>query len=93
MPFRYVGCQGTHLDALHRHAEQYDALQTFLNQWRHEFFEPVNAPSALPGEGCNDLTRIGVVSNEDRVHEHGFGELTPVLPGAGQGVVITALQN
>ena len=74
---------GADLFAVQRDAEEDDALQALGNERREELLEPVEAPARLPRQGLDDDVRLGVVGDEDRVHEHRLGELPPALPLAG----------
>jgi hypothetical protein len=53
-----------------RDTEQDNASQTLLNQRPKETFEPVNSPSLLTGKRLDLDFGIGIVGDEDRVHEH-----------------------
>ena len=83
----------THLLALHWHTEEDDALKALLDERTDELLELVHTPSALAGEGRDLDARVGVVCDEDGVHEHTLGQGTLCLPAAGQRVLVASLEN
>ena len=78
---------------MNRDAEKNDATKALLDERTDELPELVHAPSALTGEGRDLDARVGVVCDEDGVHEHALGQGTLCLPAAGQRVLVTALKN
>ena len=83
----------THLLRLHGHTEENDTLQSLLYEGPDEALELVDTPPTLTWQRRHLLSGIGVVGDEDGVHEHGFGELARALPCAGDRVLVATLQN
>ena len=53
----------------------------------------VYAPSPLTWQSRDDDASVWVVGDKDRVHEHGFCELTVALPCSGEGMLIASLKD
>ena len=64
-----------HLDTRERNTKQNDARQSFGDERGKETLELVDAPSRLPGQSRDELRGVGVVRDEDGIHEHRLGEL------------------
>ena len=77
---RFEPLQTTHLHAVEWHTEEDDALKALLHQRSEELLELVHAPAALAGQGRDLDARVGVVRDEDGVHEHRLGEVPTGLP-------------
>ena len=70
----------TDLVAVQRDTEEDDAPEALLHEGLEELLELVHAPPALAGEGGDLDARVGVVGDEDGVHEHGLCEGALSLP-------------
>jgi len=84
---------GAHLFAVQRHTKEDDAFQSFLYQWAKERLELVDTPPTLTRQGRDHDASFWVICDEDWVHEHGLCELPAALPGARQGVLVSALED
>lgn len=85
--------KAAHLVALERYTKEDHAGQSFLDERTDEAFELVDAPSFLARQALNSDARVGVVSDEDGIHQHRLCELASALPLARQRVRVTSLQN
>ena len=65
---------------MNRDAEKNDATKALLDERRKELFQPVDAPSALTRKTGDLDARVGLIGDEDGVHEHVFSEGTLRLP-------------
>ena len=74
-------------------AEKNDAAEALLDERSKELFESVNAPPALTRKTSDLDSRVWLIGDEDRVHEHIFGESMLRLPGARERVLVAALEN
>jgi hypothetical protein len=74
------GLKGIYFDTIERNSKQDNTLQTFLYQRPNEFFEFINAPSALSRQRRYFNTGIRIVGDEYGIHEHGLGKLAFCLP-------------
>ena len=84
----------TYLGRLERHTEQNNRRETLLDQGSEEAFKLVDTPAALAGHGCKRHMSICIISDEDGIHEHGFGDVSAlVLPCPGNGVLIPGMQD
>lgn len=83
----------THLVALEGDAEEDDALEALCDERAEEALEAVHAPARLPGQRGDLDVRVGVVCDEDGVHEHALGERPLRLPGARERVVVPARKD
>ena len=71
---------GAHLGAKEGNTEEDDASETLLNKGAEELLEPVDTPPALTGETGDLHAGIGLIGDEDGIHEHVFGEGALSLP-------------
>jgi len=76
-----------------RHTEQDDAFQTLLYQWANEALKFVHTPPTLAGQSRNFSASIGIVGDENGIHEHGFCELALGLPFSRGRVGVAALED
>ena len=78
---------------MNRDAKKNDATKALLDERRKELFQPVDTPSALTRKTGDLDARVGIVGDEDGVHEHPLREAAPCLPGAGERVLVASLED
>lgn len=84
----------THLVHLKGDTKEDNALEALLDEGTNERLELVDAPALLAGKRRDDSLSIGVVCDEDGVHEHVLGEGTAlVLVRPHQGVVHASMED
>ena len=75
-----------------RNSKDEHSPQSCSNQWRQELYNAVH-PKARDAWETGDLSDLVLlVSDEDRVHQHGFGEDFLTLPLTKHGVRVTTVK-
>lgn len=74
------GAGKTYLDTVEGNAEEDHASEALLDEGPEEFLEAVDAPATLAREGGDVDAGVGVVGDEDGIHEHGLCEMATGLP-------------
>lgn len=82
-----------HLETFEGNPKEDDTLKAILNQRPEETLKPIDTPSALSGKTDNFYTGVRVISDEDGIHQHRFGELPFSLPCPRERVLVATLQN
>lgn len=69
-----------HFGAIQWNTKEDDTPQSFFNERAEKLLDFVDTPAALTREGRYLEAGIGIVGNEDGVHQHRLGQCTSGLP-------------
>lgn len=69
-----------HFRTVQWNTKEDNAPQSFFNERAEESLKLVHAPAALTRQGGYFNLGIGIIGDEDRIHEHRLGQCTSGLP-------------